>query len=204
MAGRLITSGAIIQACGWIRPPVASAPAIPPSAASSLRPVAAPVCFSLQRRCGKSWWQGPLKGVVSRHLVVSRPEGKQSLVDYAIADSVTCKSPYRCAVSSSPAAEGCFAMQVHEWSCAVGLLIATRAIVRVSACIRPPLASAHASPPAASSLPPATAPVFFSLQCSCRGCFRAVLSAHLFISLGLQIPCLTVVLRGLVSLVLPQ
>ena len=182
MAWRLITKRAIIQASGWIRPPVASTPAIPPSAASSLRPVAAPVCFSLHHRCGKSWWQGRLKGVVSRHLSVSRQEGKQSLVDYAITDSVPCRSPYRCAVSSSPAAEGCFAMQVHEWSCAVGLLIATRAIVRVSACIRPPLASAHASPPAASSLPPATAPVFFSLQCSCIGCFRAVWSGHLFVS----------------------
>ena len=182
MAWRLITKRAIIQASGWIRPPVASTPAIPPSAASSLRPVAAPVCFSLHHRCGKSWWQGRLKGVVSRHLSVSRQEGKQSLVDYAITDSVRCRSLYRCAVSFSPTAEGCLSMQVHEWSWSAGLLIATRAIVRVSACIRPPLASAHASPPAASSLPPATAPVFFSLQCSCIGCFRAVRSGHLFAS----------------------
>eukprot|EP00439_Symbiodinium_sp_Y106_P029592 s8595_g3.t1 len=201
MAGRLITSGAIIQACGWIRPPVASTPAIPPSAASSLRPVAAPVCFSLQRRCGKSWWQGLLEGVVSRHLLTSRQEGKQSLVDYGVADSVPCRSPYRCAVSSSP---GCFSMQVREWSCAAGLLMKTRAIVSVSGWIRPPFASARASPPAASSLPPATARVFFFVQCSYGGCFRAVRSGHLFVSkleasslswtLRLQIPCVTVVL----------
>eukprot|EP00439_Symbiodinium_sp_Y106_P020805 s8535_g2.t1 len=107
---------------------------------------------------------------------------KQSLVDYAIADSVPCRSPYRCAVSSSPAAEGCFSMQVREWSCAAGLLMKTRAVVSVSGWIRPPLASARASPPAASSLPPATAPVFFSLQCSYIRCFREVLSGHLFVS----------------------
>ena len=247
MAGRLITNRAIIQASGLICPPVTSTPAIPPSAASSLRPVAAPVCFSIQHRRGKSWWQGQLSGVVSRHLFVSTQEGKQSLVSCSITDSVRCRSPYRCAVSFSPTAEGCFAMQVRErscgcdaklvrnprcmagrlitnraiiqtsggirppvtstpaippsaasslrptaegcfsmqvreWSCAAGLLMKTRAIVSVSGWIRPPLASARACPPAASSLPPATAPVFFSLQCSCRGCFRAVLSAHLFIS----------------------
>ena len=182
MAGRLITNRFIIQTSGWIRPPVTSTPAIPPSAASSLRPVAAPVCFSLQHRCGKSWWQGQLKGVVSRHLFVSRQEGKQSLVDYAITDSVRCRSPYRCAVSFSPTAAGCFSTQVREWSCAAGLLIKTRAIIPVSGWIRPPFASARAGLPAASSLPPATAPVLFSLQCSCRGCFRAVRSGHLFVS----------------------
>ena len=181
MAGRLVTNKAIIQTSGWIRPPVTSTPAIPPSAASSLRPVAAPVCFSLQHRCGKSWWQGQLKGVVSRHLFVSRQEGKQSLVDYAITDSVRCRSPYRCAVSFSPTAAGCFSTQVREWSCAAGLLIKTRAIISVSGWIRPPFASARAGLPAASSLPPATAPVLFSLQCSCRGCFRAVRSGHLFV-----------------------
>ena len=118
-AGRLMTNRAIIQASGWIRPPVtstgASIPAIPPSAASSLRPVAAPVCFSLQHRCGKSWWQGQLKGVVSRHLCVSRQEGKQSLVDSPITDSVPCRSPYRCAVSFT------LLQKVREWSCAAEL-----------------------------------------------------------------------------------
>ena len=203
MAGRLITSGAIIQACGWIRPPVASAPAIPPSAASSLRPVAAPVCFSLQRRCGKSWWQGLLKGVVSRHLLTSRQEGKQSLVDYAITDSVPCRSPYRCAVSSSPTAEVCLSMQVRELSCAAGLLMKTRAIVSVSGWIRPPK-SARASPPAASSLPPATAPVFFPCSAATedasenfgRGIclFRGRKASSLSWTLRLQIPCVTVVL----------
>ena len=179
MAGRLIKSGAILQACGWIRPPVSSTPAIPPSVASSLRPVAAPVFFSLQNRCGKSWWQGQLKGVVSRHLFVSRQEGKQPLVDYAIADSVSCRRPYRCAVSSSP---GCFSMQVREWSCAAGLLIKPRAIVRVSGWIRPPFASARAIPPsAASSLRPVAAPVCL-LQCSYGGCFRAVRSGHRFVA----------------------
>ena len=69
-----------------------------------------------------------------------------------------CRSPYRCAVSSSP---GCFSMQVREWSCAAGLLMKTRAIVSVSGWIRPPFASARASPLAASSLPPATTRVFF-------------------------------------------
>ena len=73
-------------------------------------------------------------------------------------------------------------MQVREWSCAAGLLMKTRAVVSVSGWIRPPLASARASPPAASSLPPATAPVFFSLQCSYIRCFREVLSGHLFVS----------------------
>ena len=110
------------------------------------------------------------------------------LVDYAIADSVTCKSPYRCAVSSSPAAEGCFARQVREWSSAVGLLIKTRAIVSVSGCIRPPYASAHAiSPSAASSLLPVAAPACFSLQCRCRkswwqGLLKGLVSRHLVVS----------------------
>eukprot|EP00439_Symbiodinium_sp_Y106_P011523 s8595_g1.t1 len=67
MAGRLITNRAIIQVSGWIRPPVASAHAIPPSAASSLRPVAAPVCF-LQCSYG-----GCFRAVRSGHLFVSRP-----------------------------------------------------------------------------------------------------------------------------------
>ena len=90
-----------------------------------------------------------------------------------------CRSPYRCAVSSSP---GCFSMQVREWSCAAGLLMKTRAIVSVSGWIRPPFASARASPLAASSLPPATARVFFSVQRSYGGRFRAVRSGHLFVS----------------------
>ena len=113
-----------------------------------------------------------------------------------------CRSPYRCAVSSSP---GCFSMQVREWSCAAGLLMKTRAIVSVSGWIRPPFASARASPLAASSLPPATARVFF-FSCSAatedaselcgRGIclFRGRKASSLSWTLRLQIPCVTVVL----------
>ena len=176
-AAALTNSRAIAQVSGCIHTFLACAWASPSSAASSLPPAAAPVCFFLQCRYGSSWWQGHFRAAQSRHQYVSGLESKQSLVDHAIVDAI----PHKCAVRSSPTAVGCFAMQVHESSCTAGLLTKSRALVPVWGWIRPPVASAHAPPPAASSLPPAAAPVCLFLQCRYRGCFRGVESWHLVV-----------------------
>ena len=175
-AAALTNSRAIAQVSGCIRTFLACAWASPSSAASSLPPAAAPVCFFLQCRYGSSWWQGHFRAAQSRHQYVSGQESKQSLVDHAIVDAI----PHNCAVRSSPTAVGCFAVQVHESSCTAGLLTKSRALVPGWGGIRPPVASAHAPPPAASSLPPA-APVCCFLQCRYRGCFRGVESWHLVV-----------------------
>ncbi|OLP95326.1 hypothetical protein AK812_SmicGene22564 [Symbiodinium microadriaticum] len=176
-AAALTNSRAIAQVSGCIHTFLACAWASPSSAASSLPPAAAPVCFFLQCRNGSSWWQGHFRAAQSRHQYVSGQESKQSLVDHAIVDAI----PHKCAVRSSPTAVGCFAMQVHESSCTAGLLTKSRALVPVWGWIRPPVASAHAPPPAASSLRPAAAPVCRFLHCRYRGCFRGVESWHLVV-----------------------
>ena len=167
----LCSTSVAIQVSGSTRPHIGDV--IPPSAA----PAAAPVCFMLRCRNGSSWWQGHFRAAQSRHQFVSGQESKQSLVDHAIVDAI----PHNCAVRSSPTAVGCFAMQVHESSCTAGLLTKSRALVPVWGWIRPPVASAHAPPPAASSLRPAAAPVCRFLHCRYRGCFRGVESWHLVV-----------------------
>ena len=165
MAELLTTSRAVVLVSGWIRPQIAPAYARHPSAASSLRPGAAPVCLaciSLQRRYVEIPLQGYLRHVRSQHLVVCRQESTHSLVDIAIASGVPCT----CAVRSSFLSATYGAKHLHVASCVPELLTTSRAIVQVSGWIRPPITSAHAiCPSACSSLRPSIASVCFSLQC---------------------------------------
>ena len=164
-AGLLATSRAVVPVAGWIRPQIASAYAMHPSAASSRRPGAAPACLacvSLQSRYGESSWQGYLRRVRSQHLVVSRQGNTHSLLDLAIAITMPCT----CAVKFSLLFAWRGAKHLRDASCMSGPLTTSRAIVPVSGCICPPVSSAHAiRASAASSHRSRTAPICFSPQC---------------------------------------
>ena len=164
-AGLLTTSRAVVPVAGWIRPQIASAYAMHPSAASSRRAGAAPACLacvSLQSRYGESSWQGYLRRVRSQHLVVSRQGNTHSLLDLAIAISMPCT----CAVKFSLLFAWCGAKHLRDASYMFGPLTTSRAIVPVSGCICPAVSSAHAIRASApSSHRSSTAPICFSPQC---------------------------------------
>ena len=185
-AGLLATSRAVVLVAGWIRPQIASAYAMHPSAASSRRPGAAPACLacvSLQSRYGESSWQGYLRRVPSQHLVVSRQGNKHSLLDLAVAITMPCT----CAVKFSLLFAWCGAKHLRDASCMFGPLTTSRAIVPVSGCICPPVSSANAiRASAASSHRSSTAPICFSPQCRdgeslLHGFFRSERSRHPFL-----------------------
>ena len=163
-AGLLTTSRAVVLVAGWIRPQIASAYAMHPSAASSRRPGASPACLacvSLQSRYGASSWQGYLRRVPSQHLVISRQGNTHSLLDLAIAITMPCT----CAVKFSLLFAWRGAKHLRDASCMFGPLTTSRAIVQVSGCICPPVSSAHAIRASAASSPSSTAPICFSPQC---------------------------------------
>ncbi|CAE7519832.1 unnamed protein product [Symbiodinium sp. CCMP2592] len=149
---RLLTTGrATVRLLSWIRAHFPAAHAIRP-AASSYGPVAAPVGFCVQCRCGKSLLRGYFGSVQSWHLFVSR---QGSLLDLAMADAV----PPASAERFRPAAAGSFARHVGRRSCMARLLTTSGAIVPLSHWIRSPCHAAHAIRPAASSKGPLAAPV---------------------------------------------
>ena len=185
-AGLLTTSRAVVLVAGWIRPQIASAYTMLPSAASSRRPGAAPACLacvSLQSRYGESSWQGYLRRVRSQHLVVSRQGDTHSLLDLAIAITMPCT----CAVKFSLPFAWRGAKHLRDASCMFGPLTTSRAIVPVSGCICPLVSSAHAiRASAASSHRSSTAPICFSPQrrdgeSLLHGFFRSERSSHPFL-----------------------
>ena len=137
------TATAIAQVTGWIRTPVASANAIPPTSASSPGLVQAPVCLSCLSGHGESSLQGYFRSARSFNLIVSRQEGTHYLLDIAMTDALPCS----CAVRLSLYSKGSCSRQVNDASHLAKLLTRIRAI----RWIRPLAAPTHAIPPRTAS-----------------------------------------------------
>ena len=178
-------SRAIVQVSDCIRPPITSAPAMRPSASSSLRPTAS-VRFSFQCRDGENLLHGFFRSERSYHPFLHVLKKVQLFLDLALRCG--------CAVGTSFVAAAPFAIHERHAGCMagpVGLLTTSRAVVLVAGWIRPEFASAYAMhPSAASSRGPGAAPACLarvSLQSrygefSWQGYLRRVRSQHLVVS----------------------